>query len=214
MNVLIVYAHPEPKSLDGAMKDRAREVLMRAGHAVEVSDLYEMRFKAAADADDFTHPVDEFYFNMRKEQRHAAETGTFSPDIQAEHRKLFWCDHLILQFPLWWYGMPAIMKGWVDRVLAYGVVYGQGQSLAGRRAMIVTTTGGMPRPYTSDKQRTISDILDNLQRGTLHFCGMDVLPPFAVYGATNVSADQREQVLLQYTQLLRALDQIPPIEFG
>jgi NAD(P)H dehydrogenase (quinone) len=214
MNIFIVYAHPEPKSFDGAMLDKALQVLTQAGHQVVVSDLYDMRFKATVDADDFTDPVDEMYFDLQAEQKHASETGTFSPDIIAEQRKLAWCDLLLLQFPLWWYGVPAIVKGWIDRVLAYGFAYGQGYNLSGRRAILVTTTGGPVRTFTSEKQRTISDMLDTIQRGTLYFCGMDVLPPYAIYGAAHADSDQRNQMLGQYTQLLRSLDQIPPIDYG
>jgi NAD(P)H dehydrogenase (quinone) len=213
MNVFIVYAHPEPKSFDHALKERAFQVLTREGHAVEVSDLYAMRFKAQVDAGDFTEPLDPMHFNLRAEQKHAADNGTFSPDILAEQRKLLWCDMLLLQFPLWWYSVPAILKGWFDRVLAYGVAYGQGRNLAGRRAMLVLTTGGPARPFTAAKQRTISDMLDTIQRGTLYFCGLEVLPPFAIYGAADTDMEKQEQLLIQYTQLLRALDEIPPINY-
>ncbi|GAB4345358.1 MAG: NAD(P)H-dependent oxidoreductase [Phototrophicales bacterium] len=214
MNVLIVYAHPEPKSFDADMRDRAVQILTREGHAVVVSDLYAMRFKAQLDADDFTDPADEIYFNLQKEQLHAAETGTFAADILAEQRKLLWSNMLILQFPLWWYSVPAIMKGWIDRVLAYGFAYGQGRNLKGRRAMLVMTTGGQVQPFTMEKQNILSAMLDHVQRGTLHFCGFDVLPPFAVYGAANANADQREQFMVQYTQLLRGLHLIDPIAYG
>lgn len=214
MNIFIVYAHPEPKSFNGGMLHRALDVLTSEGHDVVVSDLYQMRFKAAVDADDFTDPLDEMYFDLQQEQHHAVETGAFSPDIIAEQRKLVWSETLILQFPLWWYGLPAILKGWIDRVLAYGFAYGRGQSLAGRRVMLVTTTGGPLRAYTSQKQRTISDMLDTVQRGTFYFCGMDVLPPYAVYGASNADAEQREQLLDQYGDLLRSIEQLPPIEYG
>ena len=213
MNILIVYAHPEPKSFDAEMRDRAVQVLTHEGHSVMVSDLYAMRFKATLDADDFPDPADDVFFNMQKEQLHAAENGTFAPDILAEQRKLQWCDMLILQFPLWWYSAPAILKGWIDRVLAYGFAYGQGRNLKGRRAMLVMTTGGQVQIFTADKQNILTSMLDHIQRVTLHFCGFDVLPPFAVYGAANTNADQREQFLVQYSQLLRGIHLIDPIGY-
>lgn len=70
--------------------------------------------------------------------------------------KLFWCDALILQFPLWWFGLPAILKGWVDRVFASGRrIYGGGKwydrgVFAGKRAMCSVTIGGPP-PIYSDR---------------------------------------------------------------
>lgn len=214
MRVLIVYAHPDPKSFDHDLLEIAIETLKQEGHDVEVSDLYALRFKSEVDANDFTNPLDALNFNLLAEQKHASETHTYSADILLEQRKLVWCDMLIMQFPLWWYSVPAIMKGWIDRVLAYGFAYGQGTNLRGRRAMLVMTTGGTHLPFTSDKQRILSDMLDYLQRGTLDFCGLEVLPPFAVYGASNTSDEQQDQIILQYVQLLRGLPYIPSIVYN
>jgi len=214
MNVFIVYAHPEPKSFDGVMFNHAVSVLTGMGHAVQLSDLYRMRFRPTVTTNDFTEPSDALIFDLQREQAHAARSRGYAPDILAEQQKLLWCDTLIFQFPLWWYSVPAIMKGWIDRVLAYGFAYGQGQSLIGRRAMCVLTTGGAPHPYTPEKREAISRLLDHLLRGTLHFCGMDVLPPFAVYGAVNTTEQQRDQFLIQYTQILRTLETITPIDFS
>lgn len=213
MNIFIVYAHPEPKSFDGLLKDRAVDLLNRDGHVVEVSDLYAMRFKAVADPHDFTDPQDPALFDLQREQRHAAASGSFAPDILAEQRKLLWSDLLILQFPLWWYGPPAMLKGWIDRVLAYGVAYGGGRSLSGRSAMPLLTTGGPPRPFSVEKQQVLTQMLDPLLRGTLHFCGMTVLPPYAVYGAAQLSQDQRESVLADFATLLHGIGEIPPLTY-
>lgn len=82
-------------------------------------------------------------------------TGTQSADIAGEQEKLLWADTVIFQFPLWWFSLPAIMKGWIDRVYAYGFAYGVGEhsdthwgdrygegTFAGKRAMLVVTAGG------------------------------------------------------------------------
>lgn len=58
------------------------------------------------------------------ESRYAYENGLQSDDVAKEQQELLWADSVILQFPLWWYSMPAIRKGWVDRVYAYGFAYG------------------------------------------------------------------------------------------
>jgi NAD(P)H dehydrogenase (quinone) len=213
MRVLIVYAHPDPKSFDHELLETAVKTLVQEGHAVEVSDLYALGFKSEADANDYTDPIDPLNLNIIAEQKHASETHTYSTDILLEQRKLLWCDILILQFPLWWYSVPAIMKGWIDRVLTYGFAYGQGSNLRGRRAMLVMTTGGEHQPFTSDKQRILSDMLDHLQHGTLDFCGFSVLPPFAIYGALNTTTEERDQIILQYIQLLRGLSYIQPIPY-
>ena len=127
MNVLIVYAHEEPKSFNGAMKDSAVQVLQGLGHSVVVSDLYAMRFNPVGGKQDFTVLADPDFFKYGVEQTKASEAKTFSAEVAAEQDKLFRADFLIFQFPLWWFGLPAILKGWVDRVFAAGLTYGGGR---------------------------------------------------------------------------------------
>ena len=127
MNVLIVYAHPEPKSFNGAMKDLAVETLTKAGHEVVVSDLYAQNFDPVAGPHDVTERLNSDYFNLALEQGNAADNDLFPPDIQAEIDKVRAADFLLVQFPMWWTSVPAILKGWIDRVLAYKVAYGLGE---------------------------------------------------------------------------------------
>ena len=121
MNVLIVHAHPEPKSFNTALRDHSVRALGGLGHAVQVSDLYAMNFNPVAGPGDFTDRADPDYLVYALEQRHGFETGTLAPDIQAEIETLMWCDLLILHFPLYWFSVPAILKGWIDRVLVSGL---------------------------------------------------------------------------------------------
>src|SRR6478736_4879268 len=109
MNVLLVYAHPEPRSLNGSLKDFAVKRLEQAGHAVQVSDLYGMNWKAPLDAQDRTDKEKSERFDPSSDSRHAFMNGTQSKDIEREQEKLQWADVLILQFPLWWFSIPAIM---------------------------------------------------------------------------------------------------------
>ncbi|AKG33335.1 NAD(P)H-dependent oxidoreductase [Paenibacillus durus] len=78
MNVLLVYAHPEPKSFNGALKDLAVAFLTDEGHQVKVSDLYAMNFKAAADRDDFLMLENPDFFMYQFEQGKATKTNTFA----------------------------------------------------------------------------------------------------------------------------------------
>ncbi|RQZ19964.1 flavodoxin family protein [Burkholderia sp. Bp9031] len=195
MNVLIVYAHPEPRSLNGALRDFAVEHLEAAGHAVQVTDLYAMNWKAAFDAHDVTDGAPDARFDPALDSKRAFETGTQRDDIVREQAKLKWADAVILQFPLWWFSMPAIMKGWVERVYAYGFAYGVGEhsdqhwgdrygegSLAGKRAMVIVTTGGWESHYSARGiNGPIDDVLFPIQHGILYYPGFDVLPPFVIY---------------------------------
>jgi NAD(P)H dehydrogenase (quinone) len=87
MKALIVYAHPEPKSFNGAMKDLAVETLRGRGDEVEVTDLYAMRFKAVVGADDFHgERADSEFLSIAAEQTRACETGTLASDTSPSRR--------------------------------------------------------------------------------------------------------------------------------
>lgn len=184
MKVLIVYAHHEPKSFSAALLRKSVTTLEEEGHEVQVSDLYAMGFNPVASAVDFKERRFPNALQYDREQKYAFERDGFSEDIKAEIDKLLRCDFLILQFPLWWYSVPAIMKGWIDRVLVNGVAYGKGKcmntgGLKGRRAMMAMTTGCYEEMI--QQRGLLGDhniILWHLNAGTLAYVGFDVLPPF------------------------------------
>lgn len=212
MNVLIVFAHPELCSFNGALKVRAVDVLKQAGHEVVVSDLYRLGWKAEVDADDFPGAwTDPDFLDVLAEQERVSAAHEAPPDVLAEQEKVARCDLLILQFPLWWSGMPAILKGWVDRTMACGFAYGEGRAydtgpLKGRRALVCTTTGTSSGLYASDAPDAPDDDLDRalwpIQHGILGCLGFDVLPPFVAREPGGVSAKQREEYLADYAERL------------
>ena len=227
MKVLIVHAHPEPRSLNGALKDLAVETLTSLGHEVKVSDLYGMRWKAVADGDDFPDRADTDRLRYAGESRRAFLSGAQSPDVAAEQAKLLWADAVIFQFPLWWFSAPAILKGWVERVYAYGFAYGVGQhegerwgdrygegNLLGRRAMLSITVGGR-EPHYSDRgvNGALDDVLWPLQHGTLFYPGMAVLEPFVVYQADRLDEARWVETAEAYRGRLRDLFEEEPIPF-
>ncbi|WP_313051074.1 NAD(P)H-dependent oxidoreductase [Stenotrophomonas cyclobalanopsidis] len=209
MNVLLVYAHPEPTSLNGTLKDFTVQRLQAAGHTVQVSDLYAMRWKAPIDGDDHPERDPQRPFHASLDSREAYANGRQSEDIAAEQDKLRWADTVILQFPLWWFSMPAILKGWVDRVYAYGFAYGVGEhsdrhwgdrygegAMAGKRAMLVVTTGGWESHYAARGiNGPIDDLLFPIQHGILFYPGFDVLPPHVIYRSSKVGEQNVADVL-------------------
>lgn len=219
MKILIVYAHPEPLSFSGALKNLAVEVLAEAGHEVQVSDLYAMKFNPAGGPADFLDLEDLTYFRYQREQIRASSRELFVPQLKEEMDKLVWADFVIFQFPLWWFSLPAILKGWVDRVFAMGFSYNIGQSyekgiFRGKRAMLSFTTGGPAATYGVDgKNGSIHELLRHVQYGMLHFIGMDVLPPFIAYSASRVTPEQRKAYLAEYRDRLLSIDSGAPIQF-
>jgi NAD(P)H dehydrogenase (quinone) len=227
MKYLIVYAHPEPRSLNGALKDRAVAALTAAGHEVVVSDLYAMRFKAVADGDDFPTRDPAEPLNYALASRQAFETGSQSPDVAEEQRRLLWADVVVLQFPLWWYGMPAVLKGWIDRVYAFGFAYGVGPhtgsqwgkrfgegALAGRRAMVATTVGGRMSHYgPRGIGGAIDDLLWPIQHGVLFYPGMTVVPPTVFYEVNRATFEAVEAMADHYVRRLLDIGTTEPIAF-
>lgn len=219
MNVFIVSAHPEPKSFNSALRDLSVSVLRDLGHVVKVSDLYAMKFNPVASAADFRERSDPDYLVYALEQRHGYETKTLAPDILAEIDKVVWCDLLILNFPVFWYSTPAILKGWIDRVLISGLVYGGKRfydrgGLVGKRAMITITLGGQPHMFGEGAiHGPLEDMLRHLLRGTLYYTGMSVLPPFVAWHIPYISDDARKDYLNAYKRVLINLESCKPLSF-
>ncbi|MGB5825458.1 MAG: NAD(P)H-dependent oxidoreductase, partial [Pseudomonas mandelii] len=111
MKVLIVHAHPEPKSFTAALRDQAVSTLEAQGHEVRVSDLYAMNWNPVASADDFSSRENPEYLVYALEQRLGVKRQSLAPDIQQELDKLLWADLLILNFPIFWFSAPAMLKG-------------------------------------------------------------------------------------------------------
>lgn len=220
MRVLIVYAHPEPRSFNGTMRDLAVEVLAGAGHQVILSDLYASRFPAISSRADFDGAADANYFQLQVEQDRAAAENVFAADIAAEQERVLWADMIIFQFPIWWQSAPAILKGWFDRVLARGFAYAPGKAfdqggLRGRRAMCAITTGSPESMFGPGGfyQHDISVVLGHILRGTLSFVGLEVLPTFVAWSAARVNDETQSKYLEEYRARLLALDTLAPMTF-
>lgn len=190
MNVLIVYAHHEPSSFTAAMKNTAYSTLNAQGHTVVISDLYGQGFSAVAQKWDFATTTGN-HFNYMIGQKHAAALDmSFSPDIVGEMEKVKTADFIIFIAPFWWMSVPAILKGWFDRVFAMGVAWDGGKFyenglLRGKQAMLVLATGHPAEYYQQSglHHATVTQMLHPISYGTLAFCGLDVHEP---YVATNV----------------------------
>lgn len=225
MKVLWIFAHPERRSLSGALRDEGVRALRDQGHEVRQSDLYAMRWNPVVDGGDFGHDPDErLVVGDASERAHAS--GRLSGDIRAEQDKIAWADTLVLQFPLWWYDMPAILKGWFDRVFvkgfAFGITdprsgrtlrYGEGM-LTGKRAMVVVTAGAResslgPRGINGE----LNDMLFPLQHGTLWYTGISVVPPLLVHGADRATDGDFALHAKRLRERLDSLATADPIPF-
>lgn len=227
MNILLVYAHPSSESLNGSLKEFAVNHLRDQGHQVEVSDLYAMQWKAVLDADDFPRRDTAQPFDPRQDSMDAFQSNAQATDITKEQQKLLWADTVIFQFPLWWFSMPAIMKGWIDRVYACGFAYGVGEHsathwgdrygegvFAGKRAMLVVTVGGWESHYAGrGVNGPINDLLFPIQHGCLFYPGFDVLPPHIFYRVQKTDAERFKVMCQELAHRLDNLETTTPIPF-
>lgn len=104
---LVVYSHPQPESFMRTTLGRVLAGLDAAGAEVRLTDLYADGFTPELSAD---------------EHRNHVEPGV-TTELQSYADDLLWCDTLILVYPTWWSGQPAMLKGWIDRVWAAGVAW-------------------------------------------------------------------------------------------
>jgi NAD(P)H dehydrogenase (quinone) len=227
MKVLLVFAHPEPRSLNGALRDVAVQELKAQGHEVRVTDLYADGWKSQVDRADFPLLAPDARFKPAAASSEAFAAGGLTADVRAEQEKLLWADVLILQFPLWWFTMPAILKGWVDRVYAYGFAYGVGEhsdtrwgdrygegTLAGKRAMLIVTAGGWEEHYSArGVNGPIDDLLFPINHGILYYPGYDVLPSFVASRVDRLDAAGFEPVAERLRERMRTLATTPPIPY-
>jgi NAD(P)H dehydrogenase (quinone) len=213
MKILYVYAHPEPKSFNGALKDTALVALKDKGHEVKLSDLYAMKFDPVLKASDFPERKNLEVFNPFLEAIKASKTGAFAPDIKEEMEKVKWADLLIFQFPIYFTSMPAIMKGWIDRVLAPGFGFNPVTNSAydtglfkGKSAMLVTTTGAPKEMYSEGGAHgDLNKHLEAITHCIFEYMGMKVLPSHIIYEASSMSKQRGAEELEKYRQRLLGL---------
>lgn len=217
MNVLIVHAHPEPKSFSGALMRTAFEEFTSQGHSVLISDLYAMKWNPVASSGDFCRRTNKDYLVYAMEQRHNYENGSLAGDVAAEIEKVKWCDLLVFNFPIYWFSEPAILKGWIDRVMVSGLFYGgrriySAGGMRGKRAMVTVTLGGREHMFGPKAiHGELEVMLRPLLQGTFGYCGFDVLPPFAAYHVPYVSDYSRNEILNEYRLWLGGLDLLMPL---
>ncbi|WP_028402184.1 NAD(P)H-dependent oxidoreductase [Ectobacillus panaciterrae] len=190
MKSLIIYAHPNTKSFNAAIKETLVNELTILGHEVRVRDLYEMDFNPILHADDFT----QFFQNQIPE------------DIKNEQNHIEWADTLFFVYPTWWINMPAMLKGYIDRVFSNGFAFryteqGAEGLLKGKKAIVIQTTG-TPEHILS-ASNLISPMEIAMDIGTLAFCGIDTIEHRFFTGVPVISNEERQSMLEELKHLVK-----------
>ncbi|GIF45266.1 NAD(P)H-dependent oxidoreductase [Actinoplanes xinjiangensis] len=222
-NALWVYAHPRRESFNAHLLQAGTEALT-ARYRVQTSDLYAQGFDPVLSDRDLGELAAK-PGNIAELAGEAYTRGELPADVRDEQAKLAAAELLVIQFPLWWYGPPAILKGWFDRVLTSGFAYGDldddglprrygDGGLAGRRALIVVTAGEDaasigPRGISGD----IESLLFPVTHGVLWYVGIDVLDLHVVHDADSLDAAAVERETTRLQERLRTVDTEPTRPF-
>lgn len=201
MNALWVLAHPDPHSLNSHLRNVGVRCLREAGWQVIESDLYAMQWNPIL--------VDEG-----------------GADVEVEQQKLRDADLVVLQFPLWWFSVPAIMKGWIDRVLesgfAFDVIdpttgrarkYGDG-GLVGKRGFVITTADDRPGSFTPRGiSGHVDDMLWPILHGTFFYTGMAALRPHLITKASATTSETIGDLERDLVDRLHTISTEEPIDY-
>ena len=180
---LVVYAHPNPKSFNHAILTAVGKRLGDLSKTYDVRELYALKFNPVLAGDDFA----------------AIQSKKLPQDILTEQEYIRNAEALLFIYPIWWFGMPAILKGYIDRVFSYGFAYdvdpkeGLRGLLPEKDVVIINTTGGPEKNYKkigfTDALKKTTDV------GTFGLCGMKVVMHKYFYGVTTVSLEVRKAML-------------------
>ncbi|WP_281322281.1 NAD(P)H-dependent oxidoreductase [Flavobacterium aestivum] len=180
MKHLIIYAHPNDGSLNHHLMQTAVESFQNKNHEIEVRDLYQLNFNPTLTLDDM------------KGQR----MGKVADDVKQEQDYISWADHITFIYPIWWTGMPAIMKGFIDRVFSYGFAYRYDQGvqkglLTGKQTTIINTHGKSQAEYESiGMNKALSLISD---KGIFSYCGLEINQHFFFDKADKANSEAIEE---------------------
>jgi len=162
MKYLILYAHPNPKSFNHAILETVKETLTKAGKEVSVRDLNAMNFNPVLSVDDLAGMMQ----------------GKLPPEVTAEQEFVGSANVIVVIYPLWWAGMPAILKGYIDRVFTEGFAYRiAGPDLEGllkeKKVLLITTTGAPQEMYEGSGM--FKSMAQTTGEGIFQFTGMELI---------------------------------------
>jgi NAD(P)H dehydrogenase (quinone) len=174
--ILVVSANPNPQSLTHRLAASFIDACQKKGNEVDHWDLYQEKFD----------PI------LSNEELGGWLSGQVPDEVSVGRKRINAADELAFFYPTWWYDRPAILKGWFDRMLAYGYAFKGGEDgtiglLPHKRAWVVQTSGADREAY---RQRGCDLVIEKtIGEGTLRFCGVDQVEYVTFYGADKVDAE-------------------------
>lgn len=190
MNYLVIYTHPDPHSFNHAILETVTEELGGSENSCSIRDLYANSFDPILKWSDL--------LNIRKNRP--------AEDLTEEQELVREANVLIFIFPVWWFNMPAILKGYIDRVFAEGFAFqlnekGTSGLLKGKRAIIFNTTGGTRKNY--EESGFAEAFRKCICSGIFHFCGFDQVEQHFLYGVPTGTDNERAEMLERVRQIMK-----------
>ncbi|GAA2620919.1 NAD(P)H oxidoreductase [Actinomadura fulvescens] len=166
-NALLVVAHPRRDSLTAQVAERSRAQLAANGFTVDLLDLHGENFDPRMTLEDEPDWTDR--------------DKAYSAEVRDHMRRIDAADLIVVVFPVWWYGLPAILKGWIDRVWNYGFAYGRSKArLDGKRMLWLGLAGESRESYA---EHGLDELLaKQLRVGISNYCGIKDAEVRFVYG--------------------------------
>jgi len=224
---LIVLAHPDPRSFNGAWAEATRKACLAQGDTVLFSDLVAQGFNPVERASNYPNPAPDTPFDPLKAQEAAAAEGTLPDDVAQEIEKIRRADRNLFHFPLWWFAPPAILKGWFDRALAHGALhtvderFDTGQ-FRGKKALFCVTTGSKEEESAFNGKEGDVQLLLWPAAYTLRYLGFSVAVPKVLHGVhgyhhgarQTALQDRLSQVIAAQSEVMATFDQRPLMPFN
>jgi len=189
MNCLIIYSHPNPKSFNHAILETLTRALQSNKNEVRIRDLYAMKFDPVLKAKDF---------QLMNEKKAAS-------DVLREQDYVRWADVLIFIFPVWWNSLPAIARGYIDRVLSVGFAYTQDAKglLPGKKVLVIAT---MNAPQAACERMGVFKAMDmTIGQSLASFCDMTLVEQKYFNSVASVSDADRQKMLNEVILLAQKL---------
>lgn len=210
-STLVVSAHPEPQSFTAAWARASVSAVGALGGAAAHSDLYAMGFDPAERAALYD-PEDQpgGRFDPLKTQQRAAGRHALPADLAEQVERIRRAGLLILHFPIWWFGPPAILKGWMDRALVHGLLHDVDSRFdrgpcRGKRVLMCVSTGCSAAECGPDGREGDLRLLLWPVAQALTYCGFDVYEPVSVHSVHGYHEPPQKQALeRQLTSVLEA----------
>lgn len=191
MKQLVVFAHPYSKSFGKGIVETIEKEVLKNGSEIRIRDLYKIGFNPVLGSSDLLN----------------LQTGDYAVDIKEEQEHIKWADIITFVYPVWWAGLPAMLKGYVDRVFANGFAFTHNENgpvglLKGKKAILISTTG-FPSNYYEQigMHKSMKQTSD---QAIFEFCGINVIKHIFFGAVPSSTEEERKQYLREVEEVIKA----------